>query len=67
MAKAGTLLKLTKHQVTGFVNGRICPFCKYANIIFRSWRGDYICGYCQEVFELSDGQVRSLGNQRRID
>jgi len=64
---AGTLLQLEKHQITGFVEGSICPFCKNQNIIFRSWRKDYLCGHCFEVFKVVDGNVHHMGNQKDIE
>ena len=67
MSQAGTLLELKDHQITGFIEGSICPFCKNQNIIFRSWRNDYICGECFEVFNIVDGKVHSLGNQENLD
>jgi len=67
MTQAGTLLQLSNYQVTGFVNGSICPFCKNQNIIYRSWRKDYYCGGCREVFTMEDSQVRHLGNQKDIE
>ena len=67
MTQAGTLLQLKKHQYTGFFNGDICPFCKEPRIIHRSWRDDYICGGCFEVFDLADGNIRHLGNQRDLE
>jgi len=64
---AGTLLQLEKHQITGMVAGSICPFCKESRIIFRSWRKDYLCGECFEVFEIIEGKVYYLGNQENLD
>jgi len=64
---AGTLLALEIHQLVGFLKGSICPFCKNPNIIFRSWRKDYLCGFCFEVFVEKDGKVYHLGNQENLD
>ncbi len=63
----GILLQLKPHQITGFIDGDICPFCKNQNIIFRSGRNDYLCGECFEVFTIVDGKVHSLGNQENLD
>lgn len=67
MSQAGTLLQLEEHQVTGFVNGSICPFCKNQNIIFRSWRDDYLCGYCFKVYKLIKGKVHLIGDQEDLE
>jgi len=64
---SGTLLQLKPHQIVGFLEGSICPFCKEPRIIYRSWRNDYLCGGCIEVFNLVDGNIRHLGNQEDID
>ena len=66
IASNGTLLQLSKYQIKGFTGGDICPFCKEPNLIYRSWRADYICGMCFEVFRL-DGGVYHLGRQDQID
>ena len=67
MVKAGTLLELAIHQITGFFNGSICPICKFPNIIFRKRRNDYFCGHCFAVYDLVDGNIRHLGNQEDLD
>jgi len=66
-SQIGTLLQLGTHQITGFFNGSICPFCKEVRIIHRKWRDDYLCGGCFEVFHLVDGNVHHLGNQENMD
>ena len=63
----GTLLQLKPHQIAGFANGDICPFCKKQNIIYRSWRKDYYCGWCREVFTFDDSRVSHIGNQENMD
>jgi len=62
-----TLLALKIHQIVGFIKGYICPFCKEPRIIYRSWRDDYLCGGCFEVFAEAEGKVYHLGNQKDLD
>ncbi len=66
-SQTGTLLELSKHQVCGFVNGSICPFCREQRLIYRGWRDDHYCGGCREVFRLADEKVYHLGHQDQID
>jgi len=45
----------------------ICPACHANKIIYRPWRGDYICGWCHEVFKMMSNRMYWLGNQLFMD
>jgi hypothetical protein len=63
----GKRLALKGHQVIGFIDGGICPICKNPNIYYRSWREDYLCGYCKKVYRLIGNNVHLLGDQEDLD
>jgi len=41
--------------------------CRKQNIIHRSWRKDFLCGACFNVYEMIDGKVYLLGKQEDLD